>query len=276
MATITRDIVQRFTVEALVTPAIKKIDNAIAGMDRALKQLGGDYDALSRESKKVYNDQVRGMKAFDDAAKSADKIVKMQRDLAKMTGLTADQQKAYNAQIEKTKLLLAEELALGQRNALERRRSVSGGGGGASLSAMPTGGGDSLANAFTSASKAGDSLIGTINKVSFSLFVLTFGTQQMGELFLRTFVQVGEQVEMQKTRIELLTASTKTFGMAVEASMDLGVSLESFTGSLSRDDADDGEQLNRDVSVRRLAHAAGVLWLNRHDVDGVHAHEHLL
>lgn len=235
MATTTRDIVQRFTVEDLVTPAIKKIDNAIAGMDRALKQLGGDYDALSRESKKVYNDQVRGMKAFDDAAKSADKIVKMQRDLAKMTGLTAEQQKAYNAQIEKTKLLLAEELALGQRNALERRRSVTGGGGGgATLSAMPTGGGDSLANAFTSASKAGDSLIGTINKVSFSLFVLTFGTQQMGELFLRTFVQVGEQVEMQKTRIELLTASTKTFGMAVEASMDLGVSLESFTGSLSR------------------------------------------
>ena len=82
--------------------------------------------------------------------------------------------------------------------------------------------------------RSSKSLIDTVNRLSFSIFVLTFGTQQLGEIFLRTFVQVGEQVERQRKRIELLTGTTETFGKVVEAANAIGMSIDQFAGSFTR------------------------------------------
>jgi tape measure domain-containing protein len=77
-------------------------------------------------------------------------------------------------------------------------------------------------------------LLDTINKLSFSIFVLSFGTQQLGEIFLRVFVQAGEKIEALKFRMEGLTKSQDTFRGIFKVAQDLGVGIDAVAGSFNR------------------------------------------
>lgn len=236
MATTTRDIVSRFIVtDNEILDQVKLIDASLQRMGKSLDQVGGEYDKLEREAKKTFDRQIRAQATFEAGGKQAATLLKLLRELEQATNLDAEAEHRYALRILETRNALAAEMALAKRNAVERQTRAGGGGatpsigGGAGASDL-----ERSAAAWRSVSTSGKSAIDTINKLSFSIFVLTFGTQQLGEIFLRTFVQVGERVEMQKQRIELLTGSTKTFASVLQASMDVGVSLESFSASFTR------------------------------------------
>lgn len=240
MATTTRDIVSRFIVtDNEILEQTKLIDASLQRMGKSLDQVGGEYDKLDREAKKTFDRQVRAQATFEAGGRQAEKLLKLLRELEQATNLDAEAEHRYALRILETRNALAEEMALARRNAAERQTRAGGGGRGA-VPALGGGGGagasdlERSAAAWRDVSTSGKSAIDTINKLSFSIFVLTFGTQQLGEVFLRTFVQVGERVEMQRQRIELLTGSTKTFAAVLGASMDVGVSLESFSASFTR------------------------------------------
>jgi tape measure domain-containing protein len=219
-----------------VTVAAEQINATLKKQEDYLVRLGKSYDDMTRKEQARYKAMQRNMATYDDAAKYVNKLIAAERALnqeVKNGNLTDDQRIAMMRQRRE---LANQALADEKRAILERKNAQAAGGsavrGGGAAGVPPIS--QSVIQSFNAANSGAKTVLETVNKLSFSIFVLTFGTQQLGQIFLRAFVQVGEKVEQQRMRMELLTRSTDTFMQVFGAAQSLGVGFEGFAASFTR------------------------------------------
>jgi len=87
---------------------------------------------------------------------------------------------------------------------------------------------------FVSMSKNQKGLVSILNDMSMKMFVITFASKQMFDVFLHGFVQVGEKLQLFEQRVQALTGSTEAVRPLYDLVLDLGVGMEGATEAFTR------------------------------------------
>ncbi|MGB5432940.1 MAG: tape measure protein, partial [Acidimicrobiia bacterium] len=223
----------------------KSLKDAQDRLEEGNRRLGKTFKEVGLEQKGNASEQKKLRAAVERTYKSQDTmnrfIIRYRRELEELTrqqkaeiavmqkkGAAVEELTASTAKYERlreqARTRNAQDMVQAQRQETRRR---SGGRGGAT-------GDDGAGSWFKTANREGVSLLGTLNDISFKLFVVTFAAKQAADTLLRAFVVVGEELQMIRFRMDQFSDSTQAFDQIYGIAQKLGVSMKDLSNTFLR------------------------------------------